>query len=82
MGRQFIVPGIANAPHRTVAYLRTFGGLSAKPLELRGRWPALSLLQEVHRLAWPDTRNRSSVQLMKKGARLLNGFMASYLSSL
>ena len=50
-------------------YLRSFGSLSAKPLELRGSWPGLDFLNEIHRSAWPTTRHRSSVQLMKRGAR-------------
>ncbi len=57
--------------HRLVVYLRTFGAKSAKPIELRGHFPALGYLGEIHRRSWPSTKDRLTVATMTQGARSL-----------
>ncbi|CAK9048304.1 Putative rhamnose biosynthetic enzyme 1 [Durusdinium trenchii] len=57
---------------RIVIYLRTFGGLHAKPLELHGS-PMLLYLLEIHKRAWHATKGRYTIPTMKKGARWVSG---------
>lgn len=57
--------------HRLVVYLRTFGAKSAKPLELRGHYPALGYLGEIHRRCWPCTKDRLTAATMTQGTRSL-----------
>jgi hypothetical protein len=54
---------------RKVIWLRSFGAVSAKPLELRGNWPGLHMLGEIHEHAYQLTRHRATEALMVVGKK-------------
>ncbi len=62
---------------RLVCYMRTFGGLSAKPLELWMKFDGKPYLKELHSLMWGMTVTRKTEQLMKQGQRYLVGNLLS-----
>ena len=63
--------------NRAIVWLRTFGAASSKPLELRGAWPGLAYLMEIHRRAWQGTRTRRTSAVMDRGSKHL-GIVLNY----
>eukprot|EP00435_Cladocopium_sp_Y103_P031833 s980_g8.t1 len=75
------IRGTSMGMSRAIVYLRTFGAASAKPLELRGSWPGLAYLFEIHRRAWGGTRDRQTNAVMDRGLRWVTGNKKKLASS-
>ena len=56
---------------RLVLYMRTFGALSAKPLEFMCDWQGSRHLRDIHQSMWDATATRATTKLMKQGPRYL-----------
>ena len=51
---------------REVIWLRTFGAVYSKAVELRGNWPGLPMLRHLHKLLWEFTKQRPTRATTKK----------------